>query len=36
MSNDTSEHTSEDTTHKVYNVLFICAHNSARSIIGAV
>ena len=32
MSNDTSERT----TPKVYNVLFICTHNSARSIIGAV
>ncbi len=37
MSNDTneqsSEPSSEHTTHKVYNVLFICTHNSARSII---
>jgi len=37
MSKDTSERTSERTsehaTHKVYNVLFICTHNSARSII---
>jgi len=33
-SNDTSDGTSDETSDKVYNVLFICTHNSARSIIG--
>jgi len=33
-SNDTSDNTRDDTRDKVYNVLFICTHNSARSIIG--
>ena len=34
LSNDRSQQPSGAQPAKIYNVLFICSHNSARSIIG--